>query len=87
MKDKPLKSVKNGIGLGTAAGGPESNQEGEGGSNDTLCTFNVDLCPSPPGSKPSVQAVMSLWGRENRWEVAMALQREEGSLREHGEEH
>ena len=42
--------------------------------------------PSPPGTEPSVQAVMSLWSREDRWEVAMVLSREGGSLREHGEE-
>ena len=29
---------------------------------------------------------MSLWGREDRWEIAEALGREEEPLREHGEE-
>ena len=33
-------------------------------------------CPSPPGTEPSVQAVMSLWSREDRWDVAVVLQRE-----------
>ena len=42
--------------------------------------------PSPPETEPSVQAVMSLWVREDRWEVAAGLQREGRSLREHGVE-
>ena len=44
------------------------------------------LSPSPPGTEPLVQAVMSLWSREDRWKIAAVLQREGGSLREHGEE-
>ena len=43
-------------------------------------------CSSPPGTELSVLAVMSLWIREDRWEVAEVLRRERGSLRGHGEE-
>ena len=71
--------MKNGIILGTVARGPESSREGEGGSSDTICTLNVDPCttlPRSPGTEPSVQAVMSLWGREDRWDVAVVLRRE-----------
>ena len=81
--------MKNGIRVGAVAGGLESSQEAEEGSSDTLCTLNVDPCttlPQParnrtvsPGSDVAV-------GREDKWEVAVALQREGGSLREHGEE-
>ena len=48
MRDTPLKSMKNGIGLGTVAGGPKSSREGEGASSDTLCTLNVDFCTILP---------------------------------------
>ena len=44
MRDTPPKSMKNGIGLSTVAGGPELSGEGERGNNETLCTLNVDLC-------------------------------------------
>ena len=47
-EDTPLKSMKNGIGLGTVADGPESSREGEGGSSETLCTINVDPCTTLP---------------------------------------
>ena len=40
--------MKNGLGLGTVAGGPESSREGEGGSSDALCTINVDPCTALP---------------------------------------
>ena len=65
--------MKNGIGLGTVAGSPAFSREEEGGSSETLSTLNVD--PSPPGTEPSVQAVMSLWGREDRWKVARVITR------------
>ena len=42
-EDTPLKTIKDGIGLGTVADGPESRR-GEGGSNETLYTLNVDTC-------------------------------------------
>ena len=51
-----------------------------------LMWIPVPPCPSSPGTKPSIQAVMLLLGREYRWEVAVALRMEGGSLREHGEE-
>ena len=87
MRDTPLKSIKNG--LGTVAGGPESSREGEEGSSETLRTLNVD--PSITQSQPIRNRAISPGsgvpvGREDRWEVAAALQREGGSLREHGEE-
>ena len=68
--------MKNGIGLATADGGPESTREREGGSSETLCTLNVipaPPSPSPPGTEPSVQPVISLWDRNDRWEIAAAL--------------
>ena len=81
--------MNNDISLSAVAGGSDSSREGEGGSSETLCTLNVDSCicsPSLPGTEPSVQAVMSLWGWEDRIEIVAALQREGGSLREHGKE-
>ena len=77
--------MKNGIGLGTVAGVPESSREGEGGISKIVCTLNVDPCPSPSGSVLSVQVVMLLWGREDSWEVAVALQRKGRLLREREE--
>ena len=44
----PLKSIKNGVSLGTVADSPESSREGEGGSSDTFCTLNVDPCTTLP---------------------------------------
>ena len=81
--------MKKGIGLGTVAGGPESRREGEGGSSDTLCTLNVDPCTTlsqPARNRTISPAVMLLWGREDRWEVAAALRRKGGSLRGHEQE-
>ena len=40
--------MKNGVSLGTVAGGPESSREGEGSSSDILCTLNVDPCTTLP---------------------------------------
>ena len=60
--------MKNGIGLGTVAGGPESSREGEGDGSETLCTLNMDPSPpsaSLPGTELSLQVVMSLWGKED----------------------
>ena len=48
--------MKNGVSLGTVAGGPESSREGEGGSSDAFCTINVDSCTTLPGTELSVQA-------------------------------
>ena len=42
VKGIPFKVIKNGVSLGTVAGGPESSREGKGGSNNALCTLNVD---------------------------------------------
>ena len=75
--------MKNGVGLGTVAGGPESRREGAVGSSETLCALMwipASPSPSPPGAEPSVQAVMLLWGREDRWEVVAALRRERREL-------
>ena len=40
--EEKFKSTKNGINLSAIANGPESSRKGEGGSSETLCTFNVD---------------------------------------------
>ena len=81
--------MKNGIGFGTVAGGPELSQE----KREVAARHFVHLmwipappCPSLPGTEPSVHTVMSLWGREDRWEIVAALQREGKLLQEHGEE-
>ena len=70
------------------AGGPGSRREREVAVRHFvhLMWIPAPPSPSPPGTEPSVQPVMSLWGREDRWEKAAALRRERGSLREHGEE-
>ena len=48
VKDTPFKGMKDGVSLGTVAGGRESSREGEGGSSDTFCTLNVDPCTILP---------------------------------------
>ena len=79
MRNTLLKGMENGESLGTVTGSPETSREREGGSSDTLCTLDVNPCttlPSPPGTEPSVQALISLRDREERWEVAVVLQRQ-----------
>ena len=58
--------MNNGINFGAIACGPATSREGERGSSETLISkfnvnkFNASPSPSPPGTEPSVQAVMSL---------------------------
>ena len=72
---------------------PRVQQEEMREKREVAVTHFIHLMwiPAPPSSspletEPSVQAVMTLWGREDKWEIAAALRREEGPLREHGEE-
>ena len=76
MRDTQLKGMKNGIGLSTEAGGPESSQKGEAAAVRHfvhLLWIPAPPCPSPTETEQSVQEVMLLWSREDRWEVAAAL--------------
>ena len=83
--------MKNGISFCAVAGGPAFSREEEEVAARHFehlygALHQANPPPTPPGTEPLIQEMMSLWDREDGWEIAATLRKEERLLREHGEE-